>query len=106
MPGSLRGRLLVAVPLALLLIGAGAIFYLGGLVIGVMATDACGDIGDWKPLWLEVLWPGVMLVSALVPPALVIKNVRWSWILLSMFAGATVSIGCFILWFPIVAVGC
>jgi len=97
--------LLIAVPLALLLIGAGAIFFLGGLVIGVMATDACG-VGDLKALWLEVLWPSVMLVSALVPPALVIKNVRWRWILLSMCVGATVSIGCFILWFPIVVVGC
>lgn len=80
------------------------------LIIAGMLTDSCsGDSNAyfmWE-VWLRYLWPVVMLIGALVSPALIIMNRRWKWVLLSMLLGAVASIIWYVLWMPVLMLsGC
>ena len=107
---SLRTRLLIAIQMGLILLGLGFSIYQPGIFLGGMLTDSCS--GDSKAyvmwtVWLQYLWPVIMLASALLPAILVMLNRRWRWVLLSLLTGGAVSVIWYILWFPVLMiVGC
>ena len=82
-------------------------FYMGGMVIGVMGTDACGNkLPDSVSLYLLVGWPGVMALASIVPPTLFMMNVKYIWTIISLFAGIVISALWYVGWFFIVAYFC
>ena len=85
-------------------IGAGV--YEPFSLIAGMVMDSCSAIYTWWEIWLRVLWLGVLVVSAFVPPVLIAWGRRWRWVLLSAVAGVAVSITWYVLWFVIAMVGC
>ena len=89
-------------------LGVSAMFYIGGLTIGVMGTDGCGPnaIPDIVSLYLTIAWPGVMGISSVVPPLLFMIDVKFLWTLLSLFLGITISAFWYVGWFFIVAHYC
>jgi MFS family permease len=99
-------RWVLAIILALIPIGIGASIYFPAVLVGGMLMDSCSANGIYYLwiVWLWVLWAVVMLVSALVPSILIIKNRRWRWVFVSMVVGAVVSVMWYILWYVIVLV--
>ncbi len=98
-------RLLIAVPMALILVGLAAAIFMPGFFLGGMATDSCsGGVENWF-LWLYA-WAVVMFIGALVPPILVGLGRRWRWVLLSLLVGAMASVTWYFLWFVILSVVC
>jgi hypothetical protein len=105
----LKTRLWIAIPLGIVLIALGAAVYGMGFFLGGMMTDSCtgGDPDTMWTVWLGVLWPIVLLASALVPPYLVIKGRRTKWVLISLLVGAAASLIWYILWLPVLSLsGC
>lgn len=105
---SLQVRLWVGIPLMFVFLGISAVFYMGGLAIGVMGTDGCGGdaIPDVVSLYLTFVWPAVMGISSIVPSTLFIMNVKFYWTLLALFLGIVISALWYIGWFFIVAHYC
>ena len=104
---SLSVRLWVGIPLALIFLGVSAMFYMGGMVIGVMGTDACGNrLPESASLYLLVAWPAVMAISSITPPALFMINVKYYWTLISLFLGIVTSAFWYMGWFFIIAHYC
>ncbi|MBC8484940.1 MAG: hypothetical protein ISS16_07645 [Ignavibacteria bacterium] len=103
---SLKSRLFIGIPAALVFIGISAMFYLGGLVIGIMGTDGCQSIPNWASVYLVTLWPAVMFVSSVIPPSMFIKNVKWIWVMIALFIGIMVSVLWYFGWFFILSVIC
>lgn len=89
-------------------LGISALFYVGGLAIGVMGTDGCGPdaIPDIVSFYLTVCWPAVMGISSIVPSTLFIMNIKFYWTLLALLLGIIISALWYIGWFFIVAHYC
>ncbi len=105
---SLGKRLLIAIPMAVVFIGVGAVVYYPAFALGGFATDSCsnGNIETLWMVWLQYLWPLVMLVGAALPPLLVALGRRWRWVIISAIAGLAVSIVWYVLWFVIASFAC
>ena len=99
-------RWFIAIPLALVFLGAVAAIYPLGFFLGGMATDSCSDLPSWAMRWLTIVWPKAMVTSALIPPLLIATRVRWRWVLLGLVIGPVVSAVCYLLWFPLLSVLC
>ena len=96
-------RWIIAIVLALVLI---AIFYpVGyfGFFLGGMGTDSCDNIPAYASYYLMILWPLALLATAITPSILIIRQVRWRWPVISLVIGIFVSVGCWILWFPLLS---
>jgi len=96
-------RWIIAIVLAAALI---AIFYpIGwlGFALGGMGTDSCGSLSNFATYYLEILWPLVLLATAVTPSILIIRQVRWRWPVVSLVIGLLVSLGCWILYFPLLS---
>jgi hypothetical protein len=99
-------RWIIAIPLALVSLGVIAAVYPMGFFLGGMATDSCSGLAGWSTSWLSIFWPKAMVTSALIPPLLILAQVRWRWVLLGLAIGPVVSVGCYLLWFPILSLTC
>jgi hypothetical protein len=96
-------RWIIAIVLAAALI---AIFYpIGwlGFALGGMGTDSCDHLSMFATYYLEILWPLALLATAVTPSILIIRQVRWRWPVISLFIGLLVSLGCWILYFPLLS---
>ncbi len=103
---SLGLRLLVALPLALFSVWVVVTIHEPFFLIAGMLTYSCSNLSSLWEIWLRVLWLGILLVSALAPSLLIMLGRRWPWVLLSMVAGAGISVTWYVFWFVIVMVGC
>ncbi len=103
---SLSKRLWIAIPLGVVLMGAIIPIYGIGLFLGVMGTDSCSSLPDWLSLHLLVLWPLVMLATAVVPPVLIVKQARGWRVLLALGIGLALSAGCYLSWIPMLTAFC
>jgi hypothetical protein len=105
---SLQIRLWISIPLIFIFLGISALFYIGGLAIGVMGTDGCGGdaIPDIVSLYLTIAWPAIMCISSVAPPVLFIMDVKFIWTLLSLFLGIVISSFWYVGWFFIVSYYC
>ncbi len=92
-------RWIIAIVLALVLIGLGIPTFGMGFFLGGMATDSCSNLPGYSMLYLEVCWPIVLLATALTAPILIIRQVRWRWVWLSLGIGLVMIVGCIIFWF-------
>ena len=99
-------RWFIAVPLALVLLGAVAAVYPLGFFLGGMMTDSCSRLPGWAMLWLNIIWPKAMVTGALIPPLLIATRVRWRWVLLSLVIGLVASAVCYLLWLPLLSMLC
>jgi hypothetical protein len=103
-------KLWIAVPLALVLIGMNAVIFRPASAIAGMLTDSCsGDSNAYLmwDVWLNYLWPVVMLICSLLPAYLVIKNKSWWKVVLGILAGGVVSVIWYFLWAPVLWItGC
>ena len=100
-------RLLIAIPLALVFLGAVYFIYIFGFSLGGMATDSCDDLRYNASIYLQYLWPAVMGIAALIPSALIIAKVRWRWVWVALIGGLIISTGCYCAWFfPILSLVC
>ncbi len=84
-------RWLLAIVLFIGISGTTVFFSLGGLVIAVMATDACHSLPDW-PFYLLYSAPALVILGALVAAVLVVANARWYWVIGSIGAGIILGI--------------
>jgi hypothetical protein len=99
-------RWVIAILMALVLLAAfGGIYYIG-FFLGGMATDSCSSLPGGAFLWLEVLWPVVLLATALTAPVLIVRRARWRWVWISLGAGLILSGCCYISWFPLLSFMC
>ena len=100
-------RLLIAIPLALVFLGADYFLYQFGFFIGGMATDSCSSMPGYLFYYLQYLWPAVMGIAALVPSALIIARLRWRWMWIALIGGLIISTGYYCAWlFPILTMAC
>jgi hypothetical protein len=99
-------RWIIAIVLAIVLLGIFIPTYYIGFPLGGMLTDSCSNLPPFGLLYLEVLWPIVMLATALIAPVLIIRQTRWRWVWLSLGIGILASIGCYILWLPLLMLTC
>jgi hypothetical protein len=85
---SLTRRLLIAVPLGIVFLAIGVAVYLPGMFLGGMMTDSCSGnaYAIWN-VWVVYLWPAVLLVAALLPSAMVIRNKSRKTVLTTIAAG-------------------
>ena len=99
-------RLLIAIPLAVFAVWLAITLYDPFSLIAGMILDSCsGGYTLWE-IWLRVLWPGILIVSALAPPLLIVLKRRWRWVLLSMVLGTGFSVTWYVLWFVIAMMAC
>ena len=75
-------RLLIAGPLALVFLVAAGYVYAFGFFLGGMMTNSCSGGPGQVQGWLTMVWPNVLVTSALIPPLLVVVKARWYWVLL------------------------
>jgi hypothetical protein len=103
-------RLLIAIPLALVLIGISATVFDPASALAGMLTDSCsGDSNAYSmwEIWLRYLWPVVLLGGSLLPSILIIMNRRLKWILISLFGGGAASLVWYLLWIAVLFItGC
>lgn len=85
----------------------GALTALVGLAAGVMGTDGCSSTPPgWISLWLVVVWPAAVMVTALLPPALIARGTPLWKTGLAFLAACLTSIGIWMLWIPILDLFC
>jgi hypothetical protein len=99
-------RLLIAGPMAAVFLGIAAAVFFPGFFLGGMMTDSCSGSPDKMSWWLSIVWPNVLVSSALIPPLLVLVKARWVWVLLSIAVGLAVSVVCYLLWLPLLWIVC
>lgn len=85
---SLKKRLLVAIPMALVFVAIGVAVYLPGMFLGGMMTDSCSGnaYAIWN-VWVVYLWPVVLLAAALLPSVMVFKNKSGKAVITTIAAG-------------------
>jgi hypothetical protein len=98
------GKIWIAIPLGLVLIGMNYVIFEPASAIAGMLTDSCS--GDSKAylmweIWLRYLWPAVMLIGSLVPPYLILRNKKWWKVVLSIVICGVISIVWYFLWAPV-----
>ena len=104
---STKVRVIIGICVIIVLLGISAGFYLGGLVIGIMGTDACGSrLSGAVSLYLVLFWPIVMALCSIIPPAMFMKGVKWRWTLVALFLGMLISALWYFGWFLIIAMYC
>ena len=69
-------RWIIAIVLALVLLGLGVAVYFAGFFLGGMSTDACSNLPGSSFAYLEYFWPVVLLASALAAPVLIVRKFR------------------------------
>ncbi len=79
-------RWLLAIVLFIGISGTTLVFSLGGLVIAVMATDACHGLPDW-PFYLLYSAPAAVILDALV-----VAKARWYWVIGSIGVGVVLGV--------------
>jgi hypothetical protein len=99
-------RWVIAILIALVLLIGFVPLYRIGVALGWMATDSCSNLPGGVSLWLEVVWPIVLVATALTAFILIIKQARWRWVWLCLFIGLMMSICCYLSWFPLLSVMC
>ncbi len=100
---SVAWRLLVAIPWAVFAVWLATTLYEPFSLIGGMLLDSCsGGSMAWE-IWLRILWPGILVVSALAPPLLIVLKRRWPWVLLSIALGLGICVTWYVLWLFVVA---
>jgi len=99
-------RWIIAIVLALVLLGLGVAVYFAGFFLGGMSTDACSNLPGSSFAYLEYFWPVVLLASALAAPVLIVRKVKWRWVWLALGLGLVISTGCYLLWFVYLAFAC
>ncbi len=99
-------RLLIAIPLAVVFIWIGWQICMPLAFVAGMLSDSCDQLYVLWEIWILVLWTGILLVSALAPPALIVLGRRWRWVLLSIVVGAVISATWYVLWYVIAMVVC
>jgi len=99
----LRQRLIVAVPLAIILLVGGVCVGGTGLAAGVMGGDGCppGSPPTWASLWLTIVWPLALLVTAVLPPLLIGLGRSYKVAALAFVLSAAVAVTVWLLWIPI-----
>jgi hypothetical protein len=102
----LRTRLFIAIPMAAIFIAIGVPTYRLGFFLGGMMTDSCSHLPGEMIYYLEVLWPAVMLAAAILPSVLILRQARWSRVLIALAVGLAASVGCYLAWIPILMLGC
>ena len=101
------GRWIIAILIAVVLLVVFVPLYRFGFFLGGMATDSCSNLPGEAFLWLQVLWPIVLLATALTAPIMIVKQLRWRWVWLSLGLGLVLSACCYISWFyPLLALLC
>ena len=100
-------RWLIAVLMAVVLTAIFIPLYMVGYGLGGMATDSCSSLPGAANLWLEVLWPIVLLATAMAAPVLIVREVRWRWVWVSLGIGLVMSLCCYVSWFfPLLTILC
>ena len=99
-------RWIIAIVLAVVLIGVAVPVYGLGFFLGGMATDSCSNLPGSSLLYLEIFWPIVLLAAALAAPVLIVRQARWRWVWLSLGIGLAASVGCYLLWFVYLSFAC
>ncbi len=84
-------RWALAIVLFIGISGTTLAFSLGGLIIAVMATDACRSLPDW-PFYLLLSAPASVILGALVAAVLVVVKARWYWVIGSIGVGIVLSV--------------
>ncbi len=100
-------RWIIAIIIAVVLLAIFIpVFYLG-FFLGGMATDSCSNLPGGAFLYLEVAWPIALLATALIGPILIIKQVRWRWVWVSLAICLLMSACCYVGWFfPLLSLMC
>ena len=101
-------RWVLAVLMAILLVGGTIIISLGGLVIMVMGTDSCAGISS-LPVWANYypfLPPSIMILGSLVGSLMLGLNKRWYIWVGTIVASGVVSVISAVAWFPIIGALC
>ena len=101
-----RYRWLIAIIMAIVFLAIGVPIYYIGFFLGGMATDSCSRLPGNLFLYLEVLWPIVMVATAIVPSVLVVRQARWTRVLLGLGIGLAISACCYLSWFLILMFAC
>jgi hypothetical protein len=99
-------RLLIAIPLGIGLIALVVTVYPIGFFLGGMATDSCSHLPPMGLAFLALFWPLVMGVSAILPAILIIRQVRWRWVVLSAVIGLASSVTVYLLWYVLLMFTC
>ncbi len=99
-------RLLIAIPWAVFAVWLAMTLYDPFSLLGGMLLDSCSGGSTLWEIWLRFLWPGILVVSALVPPLLIVLKRRWRWVLLSMALGIGISVTWYVLWFVMAPMAC
>ncbi len=100
-------RWLVAILMAVVLIAVFIPLYKVGSALGGMATDSCSSLPGTANLWLDALWPIVLLATALTAPVMIVRGIRWRSVWLSLGIGLVVSLCCYVSWFfPLLTILC
>jgi hypothetical protein len=104
----LRQRLIVAIPLAIVLLAAGFCVGAVGLAAGVMGGDSCaaGSPPTWVTLWLTIVWPLSVLVSAVFPPLLIALGHSYKIAALAFVFSVAGAVVVWLLWIPILGQYC
>jgi hypothetical protein len=105
-PMNPRTRWIIAVPLALVGLGIAAAVYPLGFFLGGMATDSCTRLPGYAFWYLEYLWPLIMGICAFISPILIVRKVRWRWVILAAVAGLGIGVIGYVLWFVILMFLC
>jgi len=86
------------------------VFYGGlgliGVFAGIMGTDSCHGIEEYAVVYLFFLWPTILLLAAVIPPALYLFRASSLAITLSLIGGFLVSVAAFMLYMPILGMAC
>ena len=105
-PLTKKQRILAAIGVFVAFVVGGALFYVGGLVIGIMAIASCHNLPNWTGYYLPIIWPAVMLVTSFIAPALILAKRRWYWVVAGLALALILSAATYILWFPLVMSVC
>ena len=105
---SSKKRWMLAVLMAVILIGGTLILSMGGLVIMIMGMDSCAS-GSSLPDWVNYypfIPPGVMILGSLAGSIMFGLDKRWYWSAGIIVSASIVSLIIAVAWFPIVGSFC
>lgn len=69
-----KTRVLSALGISVLLILLYGLIFFFGFYIGVMGTDSCRGVEGYAIVYLALVWPGILLGTALLPGGLLLAK--------------------------------